>query len=90
MSSELILYHSVDGQTELRLRAEDGSVWLTQLEMAELFASTKQNVSLHINNILKEGELPEDSVVKESLTTAADGKKYRTKLFNLPMILAVG
>ncbi len=89
-NNELILYRSSDGQTTLRLRAEDGSVWLTQLEMAELFASTKQNVSLHINNILKEGELPEGSVVKESLTTAADGKNYPTKLFSLHMILAVG
>ncbi len=89
-NNELILYHSPDGKAELQLRAEDGSVWLSQLEMAELFASTKQNISLHINNILKERELPEHSVVKESLTTAADGKKYRTKLFNLHMILAVG
>lgn len=89
-NSELILYHSSDGKTELQLRTEDGSVWLTQFEIAELFSSTKQNISLHINNILKEGELPEDSVVKESLTTAADGKKYRTKLFNLHMVLAIG
>jgi hypothetical protein len=90
MSHELILYLSPDGKMELQLQAEDGSVWLTQLEMAELFDTTKQNISLHINNILKERELPEGSVVKESLTTAADGKKYRTKLFNLHMILAVG
>lgn len=90
MSNEIILYYSNDGKTEIQLRTEDGSVWLTQLEMAELFATTKQNISLHINNILKEGELQQDSVVKESLTTAADGKKYRTKWFNLPMILAVG
>jgi hypothetical protein len=89
-NNELILYQSSDGKTELQLRAEDGSVWLTQLELAELFDTSKQNVSLHINNILKEGELPEHSVVKESLTTAVDGKKYRTKLFNLHMILAVG
>lgn len=89
-NNELILYKSDDGRTEVRLRAEGGSAWLTQLEMAELFDTSKQNVSLHINNILKEGELPEYSVVKESLTTAADGKKYRTKLFDLHMILAVG
>jgi hypothetical protein len=71
MSNELILYHSDDGKTELRLRAQEGSIWMTQLEMAELFASTKQNISLHINNILKEGELSEAATVKESLTTAA-------------------
>lgn len=90
MSDELILYRSDDGRTEVQLRAGEGSAWLTQLEMAELFDTTKQNVSLHIKNILEEGELPERSVVKESLTTAADGKKYRTKLFSLHMILAVG
>ncbi|MDF7806021.1 hypothetical protein P4E94_01130 [Pontiellaceae bacterium B12219] len=73
MSNELILYHSADGHTELRLRAEEGSVWLTQLEMAELFASTKQNISLHINNILKEGELPEGATVKDSLTVQKEG-----------------
>jgi hypothetical protein len=90
MSSELILYQTEDGQARVQLRARDGSVWLTQLEIAELFATTKQNVSLHIQNVLKEGELRRDSVVKESLTTAADGKSYRTQLFSLEMILAVG
>jgi len=88
--SELILYQTEDGKAEVRLRAEDGSVWLTQGEIAELFATTKQNVSLHAANILKEGELAEGSVVKESLTTATDGKNYRTKLYRLEMILAVG
>jgi hypothetical protein len=87
---EIILYHTEDGQTEINLKAIAGSVWLTQLEIAELFAATKQNISLHIKNILKEGELLEASVVKESLTTASDGKRYRTKLFSLPMILAIG
>ena len=90
MKNELIIYHGPDGAAEIQLRAEDGSVWLTQLEMADLFASTKQNISLHTKNILEEGELPTGSVVKESLTAAADGKKYRTKLYNLHMILAVG
>jgi hypothetical protein len=88
--SELILYQTDDGRAQVRLRAQDGSVWLSQLEMAELFATTKQNVSLHLNNVLKEGELAADAVVKESLTTAADGKRYRTKLYRLEMILAVG
>jgi hypothetical protein len=88
--SELILYQTADGNTEVRLRAEEGSVWLTQSEIAELFATTKQNISLHAANVLKEGELLEHSVVKESLTTAADGKNYRTKLYRLEMILAVG
>jgi hypothetical protein len=88
--SELLLYQTPDGKTKIRLRAEDGSVWLSQLEIADLFASSKQNVSLHINNILSEGELPEQAVVKENLTTATDGKRYRTKLYRLDMILAVG
>ncbi|HCI12483.1 MAG: hydroxyacid dehydrogenase [Gallionellales bacterium GWA2_60_142] len=88
--SELILYRTDDGKAEVRLRAGDGSVWLTQGEIAELFATTKQNVSLHAANILKEGELVEHSVVKESLTTATDGKRYRTRLYRLEMILAVG
>ncbi|MES1998992.1 MAG: virulence RhuM family protein [Pseudomonadota bacterium] len=88
--SELILYQTEDGKAEVRLRAEDGSVWLTQAEIAELFSTTKQNVSLHAANVLKEGELAGESVVKDSLTTAADGKRYRTKLYRLEMILAVG
>ncbi len=88
--SELILYQTADGKAQVRLRAEEGSVWLSQGEIAELFATTKQNVSLHTANVLKEGELVEGSVVKESLTTAADGKNYRTKLYRLEMILAVG
>jgi hypothetical protein len=88
--SDLILYTSEDGSTRLDLRAESGSVWLTQLEIAELFQTTKQNVSLHARNIIEDGELRPDSVVKESLTPAADGKRYRTKLYNLDLILAIG
>ncbi|MFZ4703215.1 MAG: virulence RhuM family protein [Candidatus Methylumidiphilus sp.] len=87
---ELILYTTEDGKVSVQLRAEDGTVWLTQLELAELFQITKQNISLHVKNILIEGELAETSVVKEYLTTAADGKRYQTKLYNLDMILAVG
>ncbi len=90
MSTGLILYQTDDGLARVQLRSADGSVWLTQLEIAELFATTKQNVSLHAKNILQEGELAADSVVKESLTTAADGKSYRTLLYSLPLILAIG
>ena len=86
---EVILYTTTDGQTSIQLRIENGSVWLTQLELAELFQTTKQNISLHIKNILEEGEL-DNSVVKEDLTTASDGKRYQTKFYNLSMILAVG
>ena len=88
--NQMILYRSEDGESEVRLKAMDGSVWLSQLEIAELFDTTKQNISLHIKNILDEGELSELSAVKESLTTASDGKRYRTKHYNLYMILAVG
>ncbi len=87
---QLILYTTEDGQNRIQLRAEDQTVWLTQLEMAELFSATKQNISLHLKNLFEERELDEQSVVKESLTTAADGKPYRTRLYNLDAILAVG
>lgn len=88
--SELILYTSDDGQTRLHLRVETETIWLSQLEIAELFQTTKQNVSLHAKNIFEDNELRQDAVVKESLTTAADGKSYRTKLYNLDLILAIG
>ncbi|TXR52017.1 virulence RhuM family protein [Reinekea thalattae] len=88
--NDIILYTSEDGKTRLDLRIEGETIWLTQLEIAELFQTTKQNVSLHAKNILDEGELLVDSVVKDSLTTASDGKNYRTKLYNLDLILAIG
>ncbi len=88
--SNLILYTTDDGKSQIQLRADLGTVWLTQLEMAELFDATKQNISLHLKNIIEVCELDGNSVVKESLTTAADGKSYRTQLYNLDAILAVG
>jgi hypothetical protein len=88
-NGELILYTTEDGKTSIQLKAQEETVWLTQIEIADLFQTTKQNVSLHIKNILSTNELPE-SVVKLSLTTAADGKRYKTKLYNLSMILAIG
>lgn len=84
-AGEVILYRTEDGRSEIQLRAADGTVWLTQLELAELFATSKQNVSLHIKNVFDEGELSERAVVKESLTTATDSKRYRTKRFSLPV-----
>jgi hypothetical protein len=88
-NGEIILYTAEDGSATIRLRAEGETVWLTQLEMAELFQTTKQNISLHVNNIFSEKEL-DKAVVKEHLTTASDGKKYLTHLYNLKMILAIG
>ena len=84
------IYRSPDNQVELQVNLDKDTVWLTQAQMAELFTQTKQNISLHINNCFKEGELVKNSVVKESLTTAADGKKYRTKFYNLDVIISVG
>ena len=85
-----IVMYQPDETIRLEVRVESETVWLTQQQMAELFLTTKQNVSLHVNNIFKEDELTENSVVKESLTTAKDGKKYKTKLYNLDVIISVG
>src|SRR5438876_8558697 len=87
---EFLLYQTEDGRTRLEVRLQAQTVWLTQNQMAELFRTTKQNVSLHIQNIFKEKELREDSVVKEFLTTAADGKSYQTGFYNLDVIISVG
>lgn len=89
-NSEIILYQSEDGQTKVEVRMEGETVWLSQSQMAELFLTTKQNVSLHVKNIFSEGELEDSSVVKEYLTTAADGKNYSTKFYNLDVIISVG
>lgn len=88
--SEIVIYQADDGKTKIDVWMENETVWLTQAQMAELFQTTKQNVSLHINNAFKEGELEPDSVVKDSLTTAEDGKAYRTKHYNLDAIISVG
>ena len=86
---EIVMYQP-DETIRLEVRVEDETVWLTQQQMAELFLTTKQNVSLHVNNIFREDELTESSVVKESLTTAKDGKRYKTKTYNLDVIISVG
>lgn len=86
---EIVLYQP-DDNVRLEVRLQDDTVWLSQLQMAELFKSTKQNISLHVNNIFREGELAKNSVVKECLTTASDGKNYRTKYYNLDVIISVG
>ncbi|MDR3052925.1 MAG: virulence RhuM family protein [Coriobacteriales bacterium] len=88
-SNEIILYQP-DADVHLEVMIGDDTVWLTQQQMMELFQTSKQNVSLHVNNIFKEGELPSKSVVKDSLTTASDGKSYKTKYYNLDVIISVG
>jgi len=87
---EIIIYQTIDKQTQVEVAFENDTVWLTQQQMSHLFKQTKQNISLHINNIFKEKELSRISVVKESLTTASDGKKYKTRYFNLDVIISVG
>lgn len=87
---EIIIYQSEALSQQIEVRMEDETVWLTQAQMQLLFDSSKQNISLHINNVFKEGELDKNSVVKYSLTTAADGKKYNTSLYNLDVIISVG
>lgn len=86
----IIIYNSVDGRAKVSLLARDGNVWLSQQQLSDLFGTSLQNINIHIRNILKEGELIEDSVIKYYLTTAQDGKEYRVKFYSLEMIIAVG
>ena len=87
--NEIILYQP-DSTLSLDVRVENDTVWLTQAQMTVLFQTTRNNITLHIRNIFKEGELEETSVCKESLLTAADGKRYKTKFYSLDVIISVG
>ena len=87
--SQIVLYQP-DESIRLEVKLDDDTVWLTQAQMTELFRTTRNNITMHIRNIFKEGELDETAVCKESLHTAADGKKYRTKIYNLDVIISVG
>lgn len=87
--SQIVLYQP-DDSIRLEVKLEQDTVWLTQAQMTELFRTTRNNVTMHIRNIFKEKELDEKSVCKESLHTAADGKRYRTKIYNLDVIISVG
>lgn len=86
----IIIYNTSDGKTSVSLFAKDGNIWMNQNQLAELFDTSKPNISMHISNILKEGEIDIDSVVKDYLTTASDGKKYKVTFYSLAMILAIG
>lgn len=88
--NHIILYTTEDGLSQFTLRELGQQLWLTQLEIAELYQTSKQNISKHIKAILAENELAENSVVNFQLTTAADGKNYNTQIYALPMILAIG
>ncbi|MGI9256982.1 MAG: virulence RhuM family protein [Salinispira sp.] len=87
---DIIIYKTADGTSSVALYAQHGQIWLNQKQLAELFATSRSNITMHIANILQEKELEEKSVCKDFLHTAEDGKKYSTYFYNLPMILAVG
>ena len=87
--SQIVLYQP-DESIRLEVKLEQETVWLTQAQMTELFRTTRNNITMHIRNVFKEGELEEISVCKESLRTAADGKSYKTKFYNLDVIISVG
>ena len=91
--NKIIIYQTEDGQTQINVRMENETVWLTQAQMVELFQTTKQNVSLHVGNVFKEGELEENSTVKEYLTIQKEGKREvnrKVKYYNLDVIISVG
>ncbi|WP_318358468.1 RhuM family protein [Enterobacter sp.] len=88
--NDLILYTAEDGESRFVLRELGGQVWLTQLEMSELYQTSKQNIGKHIKSVIADGELAEEAVVNRKFTTGADGKAYLTLLYSLPMIIAVG
>jgi len=87
---EILIYNTEDGKASVSLYAKDGMVWMNQNQLAELFATSIPNISMHIANILKEGELERNSVIKDYLTTASDGKEYKVIFYALEMILAIG
>ena len=87
--SQIVLYQP-DDSIRLEVKLDQDTVWLTQAQMTELFRTTRNNITMHIRNIFKENELDEKSVCKETLHTAADGKRYRTKIYNLDVIISVG
>lgn len=90
MENEIIIYQTQDGKTKIDVKIEDETVWLNQAQMVELFQSSKANISEHITHIFYEGELDENSVVRNFRTTAEDGKNYNVKHYNLDVIISVG
>lgn len=83
MEKQVEVYKLQKGEIVFNVDTEEDTIWATQNQIAELFDTTKQNISLHVNNCFREGELDKDSVVKDFLTTATDGKKYKVKYYNL-------
>lgn len=89
-SSHFLIYEAEDGRLKIDVGFDGETVWLTQDRMAALFQTSKQNIGQHLRNIFAEGELDPPSVVKDFFTTAADGKRYRTRFYNLDAIISVG
>jgi hypothetical protein len=89
-NQEIIIYNTSDGKASVALYARDGNVWMNQAQLAELFDTSVANISTHINNILEDKELRENSVIKYYLNTASDGKEYKVAFYSLDMILAIG
>jgi len=89
-NSELLIYQAPDGQIKIDVRLEDETVWLSQAHLCELFQKSKATVSEHIKHIFEEGELHEESVVRDFRTTASDGKNYSVRHYNLDVIISVG
>ncbi|MBQ3427770.1 MAG: virulence RhuM family protein [Clostridia bacterium] len=89
-NTKMIVYQSDDGSLHIDVKFEDETVWLTQQQMAELYQTSKSNVSEHIKHIFEDGELDENSVVRKFRTTASDGKNYNTQFYNLDMIISLG
>ena len=90
MKGDIVIYQTQDGLTQINVKFEDETVWLTQAQLVELYQTSKSNISEHIKHIFEEGELDEISVVRNFRTTAADGKSYNTKFYNLDMIISLG
>lgn len=88
--NKIIIYNTADGKAAVSLYARDGSVWINQNQLAELFYTSKQNIGQHIKSILEDNELDKNSVVKNYFTTATDGKTYEVTFYSLEMILAIG
>lgn len=89
-NSEIIIYQPEKGTPVVRVYLEGETVWLTQKQLAELFDTTRENITQHVGNIFKDEELVEDSVRKKILLTAADGKNYNATHYNLDMIISLG
>ncbi len=83
----IIIYNTADGKASVSLYAKDGNIWMNQNQLAELFATSKQNIDQHISNILNDNELEQNSVVKNYFTTADDDKDYNVTFYSLDMIL---